>query len=87
MDRVQPGYVQLILHDDENTPQNFVTGLLRSVFSQSPADAFEVMVTIGKQGKAVCGTYPRAVAEALLQAHRSESGIGPSTGDDGPGRR
>ena len=68
MDRVQPGYVQLVLHNDENTPQDFVIGLLRSVFSQSPTDASEVMVTIEKRGKAVCGTYPRAVAEALLQA-------------------
>ena len=68
MDRVQPGYVQLVLHDDENTPQDFVIGLLRSVFSQSPIDASEVMVTIEKRSKAVCGTYPRAVAEALLQA-------------------
>ena len=68
MDRVQPGYVQLVLHDDEDTPQDFVVGLLRSVFGQSPTDAFEVMFTIEKRGKAVCGTYPRAVAEALLQA-------------------
>ena len=68
MDRVQPGYVQLVLHDDENTPQDFVIGLLRSVFSQSLTDASEVMFTIEKRGKAVCGTYPRAVAEALLQA-------------------
>lgn len=68
MDRVQPGYVQLVLHDDEDTPQDFVIGLLRSVFSQSPADAVEVMVTIEKRGKAICGTYPRAVAEALMQA-------------------
>jgi ATP-dependent Clp protease adapter protein ClpS len=67
MDRVQPGYVQLVLHDDENTPQDFVIGLLRSVFSLSPTDAVEVMITIEKRGKAVCGTYPRAVAEALLQ--------------------
>jgi ATP-dependent Clp protease adapter protein ClpS len=68
MDRVQPGYVQLVLHDDENTPQDFVIGLLRSVFSLSPTDAVEVMITIEKRGQAVCGTYPRAVAEALLQA-------------------
>ena len=59
MDRVQPGYVQLVLHDDENTPQDFVIGLLRSVFSLSPTDAVEVMITIEKRGKAVCGTYPR----------------------------
>lgn len=68
MDRVQPGYVQLVLHDDENTPQDFVIGLLRSVFGQSSTDAFEVMIAIEKRGKAVCGTYPPAVAEALLQA-------------------
>ena len=87
MDRVQPGYVQLILHDDDNTPQDFVTGLLRSVFSLSPADAFDVMVTIEKQGKAVCGTYPRAVAEALFHAAQERiRRIGPSTADDGRGR-
>ena len=68
MDRVQAGYVQLVLHDDESTPQDFVIGLLRSLFSLSPTDAFELMITIDKKGKAVCGTYPRAVAEALLQA-------------------
>jgi hypothetical protein len=45
-----------------------VTGLLRSVFSQSASDAIELMATIEIKGKAVCGTYPRAVAEALLQA-------------------
>lgn len=68
MDRVQPGYVQLFLHNDEGTPQDFVIGLLRSVFSLSASGAFEVMITIEKQGKAACGTYPRAVAEAMLQA-------------------
>ena len=68
MDRLQAGYVQLVLHDDEHTPQDFVIGLLRSVFSQSTTDALEVMMTIERKGKAVCGTYPRAVAEALLQA-------------------
>jgi ATP-dependent Clp protease adapter protein ClpS len=70
MDRVQPGYVQLVLHNDRNTPQDFVIDLLRSVFSLPLSDAFELMVTIDKQGKAVCGTYPRAPAEALLQAAR-----------------
>jgi ATP-dependent Clp protease adapter protein ClpS len=68
MDRVQAGYVQLVLHDDEHTRQDFVIGLLRSVFSQSPTDALEVMMTIESKGKAVCGTYRRVVADALLQA-------------------
>lgn len=68
MDRVQAGYVQLVLHDDEDTPQDFVIGLLRSVFSLAPNDAVETMITIEKRGKAICGTYPRMVAEALMQA-------------------
>jgi ATP-dependent Clp protease adapter protein ClpS len=68
MDRVQAGYVQLVLHDDEHTRQDFVIGLLRSVFSQSPTDALEAMMTIESKGKAVCGTYRRVVADALLQA-------------------
>ena len=87
MDRVQPGYVQLVLHDDEHTPRDFVIGLLRSVFSLSPTDAVEVMITIEKRGKAVCGTYPRAVAEALFHAAQERnSRIGLSTANDGPGR-
>src|SRR4051794_25747441 len=71
MDRVQPGYVQLVLHNDENTPQDFVIGLLRSVFSLSPTDAVEVMITIEKRGKAVCGTYPRAVLQAAQERIRT----------------
>jgi hypothetical protein len=51
MDRVQPGYVQIILHKDKNTPQKFVTGLLRSVFSLSPSDAFELMVAIESKAR------------------------------------
>jgi ATP-dependent Clp protease adapter protein ClpS len=68
MNGVQAGYVRLVLHDDEHTPEDFVVGLLRSVFSQSVSDAIELMATIEIKGKAICGTYPRAVAEALLQA-------------------
>jgi ATP-dependent Clp protease adapter protein ClpS len=41
MNRVQPGYVQLVLHNDKNTPQDFVIDLLRSVFSLPLNDAFE----------------------------------------------
>jgi ATP-dependent Clp protease adapter protein ClpS len=68
MNGVEAGYVRLVIHDDKDTPQDFVIGLLRSVFSQSVSDAIELMATIEIRGKAVCGTYPRAVAQALLQA-------------------
>jgi ATP-dependent Clp protease adapter protein ClpS len=68
MNSIQPGYVRLVIHNDKDTPQDFVIALLRSVFSQSVSDAIELMATIERKGTAVCGTYPRAVAQALLQA-------------------
>ena len=61
-------YLQLVFHDDAHTPQDFVVNLVRSVFGRSASDASEVTADIERQGKAICGPYPRAVAEALLQA-------------------
>lgn len=68
MTALQDGYVRLFIHDEEDTPQEFVVRLLRSVFSRSASDAIELVAVIEVEGKAVCGTWPRAVAEALLQA-------------------
>ena len=67
MNRIQTGHTRLVIHNDKDTPQDFVIGLLRSVFSQSLGDAIELTAAIEMKGKAVCGTYPRAVAEALLR--------------------
>ena len=63
----EAGYLQIVLHNDDTTPRDFVVELVRSVFSQPAADADAVTTTIERQGKAICGTYPRAVADALLQ--------------------
>ena len=63
----QADYLQLVIYDDDQTPQDFVVGLVRSVFGQSSNDANSVMATVERRGKAVCGTYPRAVAEVLFQ--------------------
>jgi ATP-dependent Clp protease adapter protein ClpS len=60
-------YLQLVFHNDDATPRDFVVELFRAVFSQPTSDAVAVAATIESQGKVVCGPYPRAVAEALLQ--------------------
>jgi len=65
--QAEAAYLQLVLHDDEETPENFMVDLVRSVFSLPAAVATTLCSTVERQGKAVCGTYPRAVAEALLQ--------------------
>ena len=65
--QAEAAYLQVVFHDDDETPRDFVVDLVRSVFSQSAAAARAFCMTIPRHGKAVSGSYPRAVAEALLQ--------------------
>jgi ATP-dependent Clp protease adapter protein ClpS len=56
MTALQDGYVRLVIHDEDDTPQEFVVRLLRSVFSLSASDAVELVAAIEVNGRAVCGT-------------------------------
>jgi ATP-dependent Clp protease adapter protein ClpS len=60
--------VQLVLHNDETTPMEFVMQLLREVFGKHAQDAFALTLLIHQQDKAACGPYPPSVAQALLEA-------------------
>ena len=66
--QAEAAYLQLVFHDDDETPYRFMVDLARSVFGLPAAVAAALGATVESQGKAVCGTYPGAVAEALLQA-------------------
>ena len=69
--QAEAAYLQLVFHDDEETPYDFMVDLARSVFSLPAEVATALSATVESQGKAVCGTYPRAVAEVLLQTARN----------------
>lgn len=58
--------LQIVIHNDEGTPWEFVVDLVRSVFSRSELEAKAFAATVTQQGKAVCGVYPPVVAEAML---------------------
>ena len=58
--------LQLVFHDDDQTPWEFVVDLLRSVFGRSQEEPQAFAATVSQQGKAVCGSYPPAVAKAIL---------------------
>jgi AAA+ superfamily predicted ATPase/ATP-dependent Clp protease adapter protein ClpS len=64
---VEANYIQLVFHNDDDTPWDFVVDMLRSVFGKSEAEATEFAATVSKQGLAVCGSYPPSVAHALLE--------------------
>jgi ATP-dependent Clp protease adapter protein ClpS len=52
------------------TPLEFVVALLHSVFKTEVTDAFRITEKVDDQGRAICGTYPRDVADELLEPVR-----------------
>lgn len=63
----ESNYLKLVLHDDDETPADFVLELVRSVLDKPAADAMALIAKVNDNGKAACGTYPSAVAKALLE--------------------
>lgn len=58
--------LQIVIHNDDETPWEFAVDLVRCVFGRSEAEAKAFTTMVAQQGKAVCGTYPPAVADAML---------------------
>ena len=63
-----PNY-QVVLHNDDFTPMDFVVVLLEHVFGFDEARAEQVMMDVHKSGKAVCGVYGKEIAET--RAHQA----------------
>jgi len=66
----ETGHLKLILHDDDETPMEFVNELLHSLFNKPATEAAKFTETVDACGQAICGTYPRDIANALLDAAR-----------------
>jgi ATP-dependent Clp protease adapter protein ClpS len=64
----EAGHLEIIFHDDDETPIEFVIELLHSVFKKQLADAIRFTEAIKQHGQASCGTYRRDVANKLLKA-------------------
>ncbi|WFU54710.1 ATP-dependent Clp protease adaptor ClpS [Bradyrhizobium pachyrhizi] len=60
-------FIQLVFHNDDDTPVGFVVRLLREVFGKQQRDAVALAEFVWQQGKAVCGPYPPSVAKALIE--------------------
>ena len=61
---------QIVLRNDNNTPEDFVLELLCLVLKRPYADAVKLIDAIEKHGHAVCGTHPRGIATKMLKAAR-----------------
>lgn len=59
--------LQVIVHDDDETPEEFVIDLLHAVFKKPLAVAIKLADAVGNRGKAICGIFPRDPATEMLE--------------------
>lgn len=62
-----PPMYKVILHNDDYTTMEFVVEILVNVFGKSLEKATQIMLNVNNKGKAVCGIYPRQIAETKVE--------------------
>ena len=62
----EPEKYKVLLHNDDYSTMDFVVDILMKVFHKTINQAEEIMITIHKSGKAVCGIYTFEIAETKV---------------------
>ena len=58
---------KVLLLNDDFTPMDFVVVVLEKFFSLSREQSTQVMLKVHREGKGVCGVYPRDVAATKVE--------------------
>ncbi|MDO8989349.1 MAG: ATP-dependent Clp protease adapter ClpS [Sideroxyarcus sp.] len=61
-----PKLYKVILLNDDYTTMEFVIEVLKTFFAMSQERATQVMLQIHNEGSAVCGLYPKDIAETKV---------------------
>jgi ATP-dependent Clp protease adaptor protein ClpS len=64
--KAPPLYKVRLLNDDY-TPMEFVVQVLETFFGKSREVALQLMLKVHNEGSAICGVYPRDVAETKVR--------------------
>ena len=72
-----PPRYNVVLLNDETTPQDFVVNVLQAIFNKSVDEAKLVMLEVHEKGRGIAGTYSYEVAEqksveTITDARRNE---------------
>jgi len=59
----RPRLYKVILVNDDFTPRDFVTWVLKAEFRMGPEDSYRVMMTAHRLGSCVVAVYARDIAE------------------------
>jgi ATP-dependent Clp protease adaptor protein ClpS len=57
-----PPMFQVFLLNDDYTPMEFVVQVLQQFFGMSREKATQVMLKVHREGRGICGVYPRDIA-------------------------
>ena len=58
---------QVLLLNDDYTPMEFVVIVLQKFFSMTRENATQVMFAVHREGRGVCGVYPRDLAATKVE--------------------
>ncbi|WP_085314499.1 ATP-dependent Clp protease adapter ClpS [Derxia lacustris] len=62
-----PPLYQVLLLNDDYTPMEFVVAVLQTFFGMGREKATLVMLNVHREGRGVCGVYPRDVAATKVE--------------------
>ena len=63
----EPPQYRVYLINDDYTTMEFVVHILMVVFHKSVQKAEQIMLKVHREGKGMCGVYPRDVAETKVE--------------------
>ena len=62
-----PDMFNVLLLNYDFTPMEFVVVVLERFFSKSREQATQIMLKVHREGQAVCGIYPKDIAETKME--------------------
>jgi ATP-dependent Clp protease adaptor protein ClpS len=62
----EPTKYKVLLHNDDYTTMDFVVEILMGIFHKNIIQSEQIMLTIHKTGKAVCGIYTYDIAQTKV---------------------
>lgn len=66
-----PKRYHVVLLNDDFTPMEFVVEVLQKFFAMNEQQAYAVMLKVHHDGKGICGTFSREIAEMkVIQVNR-----------------